>query len=111
MKKLLAFGLILSGAAAQAQAACRAVSGEEWEKLTPKRIVFFASWCKSCEEHLKPEYADGAVFVNSYDDAKQADAMMKKYFGEKQPTCVLDEGEVLAHRYGVKYLPFVKELP
>ncbi|MBC7531736.1 MAG: hypothetical protein H7318_09170 [Oligoflexus sp.] len=110
MKNILGFLLFLSLASPLA-ARCRTASEAEFKAaaLGKTRVVFFASWCKSCEAHLTPDYAKDSVFVTSYDNAEIADEVLKKFLAAEadHAICIVDRDERLAMLYKLKFLPYV----
>lgn len=113
MTRLFAAMLLLS-LSAPVRADCKTVAASEFSRLSQgrKRVVFFASWCKSCEGHLTADYAKDSVFVASFDDEQLADAVLGKFLGDKAGTtpCIVDRDQRLSKLYKLKYLPFVAPL-
>lgn len=94
---------------------CRILTESEFSALlTPKikRIIFFASWCKSCEKHLSEADVGSSLFVATFDDQAKADEVLKLHFRDRMDsiTCVFDQDRRVGEKYGVKFLPFIKEL-
>lgn len=111
----ISFLLLLALLPLNGEAACKILSLDEFAKvLTPevKQIVFFASWCKGCEAHLTPEFGKNSIFVATSDDRSKAERVLQSRFGKEADsiTCVFDEDESLAKKYGAKFLPYVKVL-
>ncbi len=114
--KTFVLSLILALGSTAAWADCRVYGSDDFIRLTlankSKRIVFFASWCKSCVEHFTDAYAKDSVFVTTYDDEATADKILARFLGAsaaKLP-CVIDREKRLEQLYKVKFLPLVVDL-
>lgn len=64
-------------------------------------VVFFASWCAECREHLEKAKAPNAIVVATFDEKDAAEKVVAK-LGVKAP-CFVDDG--LAKELGVKSVP------
>ena len=42
-------------------------------------VVFFASWCSSCKEHLKKEYKENVIFISLFDEKKDSERVLKHF--------------------------------
>ena len=78
-------------------------------RATPLRVVFFSSWCQSCEEKMLLSYPEETMLVGTFDDR---DAIERVYAasGSKYP-CYADKGDHLAKKLGVKSLPYSRTWP
>ena len=83
---------------------CPPLDAEGLTKLTAGAertdLVFFASWCGECAEHLR-SLPPGAVVVAAFDERGTAEAALGK-LGIQAP-CYTDAG--VAERLGVKAVP------
>ena len=42
-------------------------------------LVFFASWCASCKEHLTETHAKNVVFIAAFDEQKRAEKVLDSF--------------------------------
>jgi len=42
-------------------------------------LVFFASWCASCKEHLTEKHAKNVVFIAAFDEQKRAEKVLDSF--------------------------------
>ena len=68
-------------------------------------LIFFASWCASCQSHLA-EYPKNAVFIATFDEQRRAEAVIN-HFGVDAP-CFTDVD--IASHYGIKAVPADRDL-
>lgn len=85
---------------------CPKVSAEEFKKALVEKgaeeVVFFASWCLACKEHIQ-KAGDKTAFVAVFDDGVKAEKAFVAV-GGKGP-CYFDESGAIAKQYGVTSLP------
>ena len=113
--KLVFVGLTIGHSLDQtAWAGCSKVDKESFLKVIKakgiKRLVFFASWCSSCAQHLDQHRLD-AAWVASFDSQERAEAVlahMKK--SGHTPECFWDSDDSIAKHFEVKSLPALKLL-
>ncbi len=80
------------------------------QKETPIQLVFFASWCLSCKDHLEAlKSAKNTYFIASYDRKDKAEDVLKFLNMEKVP-CIYDKGNTFSEYFGVNELPAIKTL-
>ena len=77
------------------------------KKYTPKKIIFFASWCKNCKEHLTKENLSSSIFVAAFDEKDRAEKVMNAFFKDTDHVvCLWDADQTIVKKYKVKGLPF-----
>jgi len=92
---------------------CPALSMSTLEKEFPKdgkrKLIFFASWCSSCVDHLKndgsskKESADqNKVYIAAFDEKDAAEKVINKF--KVSSPCYIDDGVVDALK--VQGVPF-----
>lgn len=42
-------------------------------------LVFFASWCASCKDHLTEKHAKNVVFIAAFDEQKRAEKVLDSF--------------------------------
>ncbi len=89
-----------------AHAGCLPLTFEKAQEMAREKgsfeIVFFASWCSSCQHHLQePPSEKERIFVAAFDKAERAERVLKKF--QPGETCYLDEG--LTSKLGINTLP------
>jgi thiol-disulfide isomerase/thioredoxin len=72
-----------------------------------KNVIFFASWCSSCKEHMVKDYKN-PIFVASYDSLPAATAAFNSLTEMKGKTCYFDLDNEIAEKMGAKGIPFLK---
>lgn len=43
------------------------------------KIIFFASWCSSCKEHLEKPQAANTIFVAAFDEPLRAEKVLQSF--------------------------------
>lgn len=77
------------------------------KKYTPKKIIFFASWCKNCKEHLTKANLSSSIFVAAFDERTRAEKVMNAFFKDNDEViCLWDAEQTIVKKYKVKGLPF-----
>ena len=77
----------------------------------PDKIIFFASWCSGCVDHIKTASAN-SVFVATFDDKDTASSALSSLTGNTDKRrCFFDGKGEISKAYGVTDLPFAKTLP
>lgn len=81
----------------------------DWQKTKAfndnPSIVFFASWCSSCEEKIKKfskEKNKEIYFIAVFDELKQSEIVAKQY---GISNCIVDADDSIAKYYEIKSLP------
>ncbi len=84
------------------------------QKLLDKpseQLVFFASWCSSCKEHMREDWASKSYFLAVFDDQAAAEKAFRAFVGEKNiERCIWDKDGSIAAFYKVKSLPALRSL-
>ncbi len=110
MNKFLALWALLSGlSAAKAAETCPPAKIADLQKLLQEKpaseLIFFASWCISCKEHLQHP-PPGSFFIASFDERAAANKVIDHFRGANEaPRCVWDEDGSITEHYQVKGLP------
>ena len=90
-------------------ARCPAMESEELARYAASsgatRIIFFASWCSSCREHLKSA-GKGDILVGVFDEVDRLERLAGKLNADVP--CVRGDG--IAKSYGVTSLPAVRPI-
>ena len=85
-------------------ARCPAMESEEFARYVvssgAKRVIFFASWCISCREHLQSAGKED-IIVGVFDEANRIERLAEKL--KTDAPCV--QGDGIAKSYGVTSLP------
>lgn len=77
------------------------------KEYSPKKIIFFASWCKNCKEHLMKANISSSIFVAAFDEQSRAEKVMNTFFKDNdQVKCLWDVEKTIVKKYNVKGLPF-----
>ena len=77
------------------------------KKYTPKKIIFFASWCKNCKDHLTNANLSSSIFVAAFDERTRAENVMNAFFKDNDTViCLWDAEQTIVKKYKVKGLPF-----
>jgi hypothetical protein len=99
--------------AASGELTCTSANVLEFRKIeavqTSKRLVFFASWCRSCMDHMDDFSLGEDLLVISFDE-KQAseEALISLGYGgakKKGFACYFDKDGSIAEYFGVTSLP------
>ncbi len=109
LSPLLQLDPVFASAIIDKKSICRKMKIDEWQnsialKKNPP-IIFFASWCSSCEEKLEKFSklkAKEIYFIAVFDQFKQSEIVAKKY---GLLHCIVDEDESIARYYKIKSLP------
>lgn len=112
--KLFSYGIVLglvvvATVGAQAQEPCRSVDARELrdlltEKSQIQEIVFFASWCSACQDHLAVAAKNGrSIAVGVFDDKDRYNRVMDHFPGV---ACYYDRDGSVVDQYNVSHLPF-----
>lgn len=74
-------------------------------------VIFFASWCPGCRDHLLQKHKEPTVVINVWDKPGKAVEALKftKVDTSKFP-CFIDDKEVLAKGLKAPELPFAKDV-
>lgn len=76
-----------------------------------EQLVFFASWCSSCKEHMREDWAAKSYFLAVFDEQAAAEKAFRAFVGEKNlDRCIWDKDGSIAAFYGVKSLPALRSL-
>ena len=73
----------------------------------PLNVVFFASWCPACKEHLLAADPKNSVAVLVFDEQARGEEALE-YLGLDSMTCLFDNGEI-TKALGVSSLPMEKK--
>lgn len=100
---LTAIVFIFSSAA---QAACKDLTMADLPRIarergSPLELVFFATWCSACKEHLTKKHGTNALFVGSFDKRERIEAVAEAL--KLQGPCFFDQG--VSEALGVVSLP------
>ncbi len=80
-------------------------------KETPVQLVFFASWCLSCKEHLEAlKSAKNTFFIATFDRKDKAEDVLK-YLKMENASCIYDGEGTFSEYFGVTELPATKTFP
>ena len=95
--------------------ACQPMNASELQDKLKRepvaQLVFFASWCSSCKEHLTPDYAAKSLFIAIFDENEAATKAFRAFLGEAhRQLCVWDKDGSIAAHYAVKSLPALRTL-
>lgn len=74
-------------------------------------VIFFASWCPGCRDHLQQKHKEPTIVVNVWDKPDRAVEALKftKVDTAKFP-CFFDDKEILAKGLKVPELPFATDV-
>ncbi len=97
---------LLLAAASTARADCPdldppALAALARAKGAPLELVFFASWCAACKEHLTAAHGPGTILIGAFDKRERIEAVAAA-LAVKSP-CYVDRG--VAEALGVVSLP------
>lgn len=93
---------------ATAAADCESLAPAGLDTLAAKKggeleLIFFASWCWSCREHLTQKHGPNTILIGAFDKKERLEATLKA-LGVTTP-CFADDG--VADALGVSELPKV----
>lgn len=109
---LIGLSSLASQALAKELTQCQEAGLEDLRKLEAQgltQLVFFASWCLSCKEHMEAADPEQTVFVVAYDSPKAAQAALNRIRPEAR-YCVIDQDQSIRRSFGVRSLPAEREL-
>ena len=90
---------------------CLPVSHVEFEtqvsKLSASKLVFFASWCPPCKEHLLAYKDKDVILIASFDVKENADSALKA-LSMQDKKCFFDQKSEVAKAYQVLETPAVR---
>ena len=71
-------------------------------------IVFFASWCSSCQKHIKEANLKNTIFINIFDEENNGNEGLQFLLGSnyEKAVCILDHNEKWSQQFKVKNLPY-----
>jgi hypothetical protein len=95
--------------------ACQPMNASELQDKLKResvaQLVFFASWCSSCKQHLTEAYAAKSLFIASFDENQAATKAFRAFLGEAhRQLCIWDKDGSIAAHYAVKSLPALRAL-
>ncbi len=95
--------------------ACQPMNASELQDKLKRepvaQLVFFASWCSSCKQHLTEAYAAKSLFIAIFDQNEAATKAFQAFLGEAhRQLCVWDKDGSIAAHYAVKSLPALRAL-
>lgn len=106
MKIILAIAVLIQAVVATAGEICPPLNYDElMRNLKDKsetHLVFFASWCSGCKEHLVHATPKKSILIATFDEPASAEKVVNK-LGLSSP-CYLDRG--ISDRLNVKSLPY-----
>ncbi len=106
MKYFTAIFLVLWSGLASAASICPVTTAADFKKAIADKgaseIVFFASWCLACKEHIQ-KAGDKTVFVAVFDDEEKAEKAFTAVGGKD--SCYFDKSGDIAKQYDVTGLP------
>lgn len=106
MKYVIAMCFVLWSGFAAAAPVCPVTNAAELKKAIADKgadeIVFFASWCLACKDHIQ-QAGEKTVFVAVFDDEEKAEKAFTA-IGGKGP-CYFDKSGEIAKQYNVTGLP------
>lgn len=120
-KPILATALALTlaatfgpGIAAAMTHECKPLTKSSLDSLADGKkvhVIFFASWCPGCRDHLLAKHKEPTIVVNIWDKPDRAIAALKftKVDTAKFP-CFFDDKEVLAKGLKAPELPFATDV-
>lgn len=94
----------------------------ECKKLTPTsmdqladgkkvHVIFFASWCPGCRDHLLMKHKEPTIMVNVWDKpGRGAEALKFTKVDTSKFPCFIDDKEILAKGLKVPELPFAADV-
>lgn len=117
MKIIMSTLLGLSAMSALAEESCPplkiAALREQLREKPADELVFFASWCLSCKEHLR-QLDSQKVYIASSDEREAANKIFDHFrtssSSSSSPRCYWDEDGSISAFYEVKGLP-AKRVP
>ena len=78
---ILLLGLVFSSSALSME--CKEADWKLVKELQkgkgPTDVVFFASWCSSCKEHLKTDYKENVIFISLFDEKIASERVLKHF--------------------------------
>lgn len=99
---------LAESASIEADLPCRTIEISELSsrlRQSKTRLVFFASWCKSCKDHLLAETGEPTLRLGTFDSEENIAAIARR-FHHLQPECLI-AGEAILAEFNVQSLPFV----
>ena len=59
---------------------------KEWQKgKGSTEVVFFASWCSSCKDHLRQDFKGNVIFISIFDERSDSERVLN--FFKPSATC------------------------
>jgi len=102
-----------TGRADSAASFCRSANHQELVQLVQEtgrnQLIFFASWCSSCRDHIIESDAKQVIYVVAYDDPAPATAALQAL----QPgadLCLIDHDYSIRKALKVRSLPAKRQL-
>ena len=87
------FLLVFSYSATSLSMECKEADWNRVKELQkgngPTDVVFFASWCSSCKEHLKTEYKTNVIFISLFDEKNDSERVLKHF--KPNATCYFSD--------------------
>lgn len=105
---------VWSGTALAMKHECKQLSKTALEHIADGKkvhVIFFASWCPGCKDHLMMKHKEPTIVVNVWDKPDRAVAALKftKVDTDKFP-CFFDDKEILAKGLKVPELPYATDV-
>lgn len=93
---------------------CQALTSKSMDQFADGKkvhVIFFASWCPGCRDHLLMKHKEPTIMVNVWDKPDRGVAALKftKVDTDKFP-CFYDDKEILAKGLKVPELPFAADV-
>lgn len=103
-----------SGSALAMKHECKQLSKTALDHIADGKkvhVIFFASWCPGCKDHLMMKHKEPTIVVNVWDKPDRAVAALKftKVDTDKFP-CFFDDKEILAKGLKVPELPYATDV-
>jgi hypothetical protein len=84
---------------------CLPLDMDSFQKKVAQRdqtkVIFFASWCSSCKDHLLSKHPEGTILVATFDERTAAETVINKL--NISIPCFSDDG--IASHYKIDSLP------
>lgn len=111
---LLAPALLTPNTAAAMKHECSALSKSSFDGIKDGQkvhVIFFASWCPGCRDHLMAKHNEPTVVINVWDRPGKAEEALKftKVDTSKFP-CFIDDKEILAKGLKAPELPYALDV-